>query len=468
MDRERPMSTRLPVVNDDRASSLRKDGHRNWVHPADVKGRFTTLRRIGFAVLIAIYAITPWIQVGGHPAVFLDIEDRKFYLLGATFNAQDFWLAFFLLTGIGFLLIVLTALAGRVWCGYACPQTVFLEGVFRRIERLIEGPRQQRIKRNAGPWSWDKVWRKTVKHTAFIALGLVVAHIFLSYFVSLPGVFEMVRHNPAQHPEAFAWAMGLTTVMYVNFAFFREQLCLIVCPYGRLQSVLMDKDSIIVGYDEKRGEPRGKAKDPDAGDCVDCNRCVVVCPTGIDIREGLQLDCIGCANCVDACDEVMSKLKRAPGLIRYDSLNGLEGEKKRFLRPRLAFYAVLGVVGLVVASLAIQSRTDFESNMLRQAGVPPFVLTDDGGVRNSYEIHLVNKREEPAVFHLEPATDGMSFVIPRTRVELPSLESTTIPVFATVPRDQLRDGLEANVEVSMEGAPEETRVVHVPFSGPGI
>jgi cytochrome c oxidase accessory protein FixG len=461
------MSTRLPVVNEDRASSLRKDGHRNWVHPADVKGRFTTLRRIGFAILIAIYAITPWIQVGGHPAVFLDIEDRKFYLLGATFNAQDFWLAFFLLTGIGFLLIVLTALAGRVWCGYACPQTVFLEGVFRRIERLIEGPRQKRIKRNAGPWNWDKIWRKVLKHTAFIAFGLVVAHIFLSYFVSLPGVFEMVRRKPSEHPEAFAWAMGLTTVMYVNFAFFREQLCLIVCPYGRLQSVLMDNDSIIVGYDEKRGEPRGKAKDPDAGDCVNCNRCVVVCPTGIDIREGLQLDCIGCANCIDACDEVMTKLKRDPGLIRYDSLNGLEGEKKRFLRPRLALYAVLGVVGLVVASLAIQSRTAFESNMLRQAGAAPFVLGDDGEVRNSYEIHLVNKREEAAVFHLEPATEGMAFVIPRTRVELASLQATTIPVFVSLPREELSDELEARVEVSMEGAPDQTRVVGVPFLGPG-
>jgi cytochrome c oxidase accessory protein FixG len=457
--------THLPVV-DDRASSLRKDGHRNWVHPADVAGRFTTIRRIVFAVLIAVYVITPWIEVGGHPAVFLDIDSRKFYLLGATFNAQDFWLAFFLLTGVGFLLIVLTALAGRVWCGYACPQTVFLEGVFRRIERLIEGPRPARIKRDRGPWNWDKVWRKTVKHAAFIVLGLVVAHVFLSYFVSLPGVFEMVRRRPAEHPEAFAWAMGLTTVMYVNFAFFREQLCLIVCPYGRLQSVLMDKDSIIVGYDVERGEPRGKAKDESAGDCVACNRCVVVCPTGIDIREGLQLDCIGCANCIDACDEVMIKLKRDPGLIRYDSLNGLEGEKKRFLRPRLAFYAVLGVVGVIVASFAIQSRTAFEANMLRQSGAPPFVVTDRGVVRNTYEIHLVNKGEESAVFRVRPASDGMEFVIPRTRIELRSLDSTTLPVFVTLPREDVESGLEARVEIEMEGAPEETRIVGVPFLGP--
>ncbi|RLB54034.1 MAG: cytochrome c oxidase accessory protein CcoG [Deltaproteobacteria bacterium] len=462
------MKNQLPVLGQT-TSSLRRDGHRNWVHPADVKGRFTSLRRWGFAALIAIYAVTPWITIGGHPAVFLDIARRKFYLFGATFNAQDFWLSFFLFSGIGFLLIVATALAGRVWCGYACPQTVFLEGVFRRIERLIEGPRSKRIKRNAGPMTFDKVWRKTVKHVAFVVSALAVAHIFLSYFVSLPGVFEMVQRNPAEHPEAFAWAMGMAGLMYGNFAFFREQLCLIVCPYGRLQSVLMDNDSIIVGYDEKRGEPRGKAKDPDAGACVSCSRCVTVCPTGIDIREGLQLDCIGCANCIDACDEVMGKLGRDPGLIRYDSLNGLEGKAKRFIRPRLFMYVVLGAVGLAVASYSLQGRTVYEANLLRQPGAP-FVVTDDGDVRNAFEIHLVNKLEGDATFRIRSLTDDVELVIPLAEVTIGSLEGTHIPIFATVLQEDLDGrsaGREVRIEVALDGAPEETRVVTATFLAPG-
>jgi cytochrome c oxidase accessory protein FixG len=430
-----------------------------------VKGRWTTLRRIGFALLIAIYAVLPWIEINGNPAVFLDIQHRKFFLFGLTFNAQDVWLAFFLLTGIGFGLIVLTALLGRVWCGYACPQTVFLEGVYRRVERIIEGPRSARIKRNAGPMTFDKLWRKSVKHGIFVVLSLLVAHIFISYFVSLPKLFEMVRSNPTDHPEAFAWMVGITGIMYGNFAFFREQLCLIVCPYGRLQSVLMDKESILVGYDEKRGEPRGKKSDPNTGDCVDCNRCVVVCPTGIDIRHGAQLDCIGCANCIDACDEIMDKLGRDRGLIRYDSLSGLEGGKRRFLRPRLALYAVLGVIGVAVASLAIQSREPFEANMLRLRGAP-FVVEDET-VRNSFEIHLVNKENETRTFRLQPVpSENLSYVVAIESPQVPSLDSTHVPVFVTHRRGDLRPGQQAQVQVSQVDGDHHPITVQAPLLGP--
>ncbi|HEX2679033.1 MAG TPA: 4Fe-4S dicluster domain-containing protein, partial [Polyangiales bacterium] len=285
------MSVHLPLY--DKASSLRADGSRNFVHPADVHGRFDVRRKLAFTGLIALLALLPWIQVGGHPAVFLDFVHRSFYLLGATFNAQDTWLVFFLLTGVGFLLIVSTALWGRVWCGYACPQTVFLEGLFRPIERAIEGPRAERMRRNAGPMSFDKLWRKLLKHAIFVLLAFLVAHVIVSYFVSLPALYHMVLHAPAEHPEAFAWAIALTAGLYFNFFWFREQMCLIICPYGRLQSVLSDSDTLVIGYDAHRGEPRGKAhgkiKEAGRGDCVDCNRCVVVCPTGIDIRNGLQL-----------------------------------------------------------------------------------------------------------------------------------------------------------------------------------
>jgi cytochrome c oxidase accessory protein FixG len=445
--------------------SLRADGSRDWVHPADVKGVWTTRRRIVFGVLIAIYVVLPWISIGGHPAVFLDIGDRQFFLFGATFNAQDAWLAFFLITGVGFLLLVLAAVLGRAWCGYACPQTVFLEGVYRRVERLVEGPRATRLRRNAGPWTADRLWRKGLKHGIFVALSLLLAHVFLSYFTSLPELFEMVRRRPSEHPEAFAWVMGISAALYLNFAFFREQLCLIVCPYGRLQSVLADRDSIVVGYDSKRGEPRGKVRDPDAGDCVDCKRCVVVCPTGIDIRHGLQLDCIGCANCIDACDEVMDKLGREPGLVRYDSQAGLEGAETRFMRPRLLFYAVLGVLGLVVASFAMRSRTGFEANMLRMRGAP-FVLTDDGSVRNSYEIHVVNKGDTPASFELEPRTDGLTFQISRPELELDAMGETTVPVFVTAPRTDVGANQSVRIRVTMDDGERESKDIEAPFLGP--
>ncbi len=431
------MANRLPVLNNDaRSSALRSDGRREFVIPADVSGRFTRRRYFGFALLILIYAVTPWIKIGGNPAILMDIERRHFYLFGATFNAQDFWLAFFLLSGAGFALIVATAIWGRVWCGYACPQTVFLEGVYRRIERLIEGPRGMRLRRDSAPLSVNKAVRKVTKHALYVLVSMVVAHIFLSYFVPWPTLLRMVRSSPAAHPEAFAWSLAATVLMYFNFAWFREQLCLIVCPYGRMQSMLTDRDTLVIGYDQARGEPRGHAKTPGRGECVDCNRCVVVCPTGIDIRNGLQFECIGCAACADACDEVMDKIGQPRGLIRYDSLNGLEGKPKKFARPRVYVYAALGVLGLAVASFAFRARSSFEINLLRLPGAP-FVLDRDAGeVRNGMELHVINKANEPLALEITPdEASGLKYVLPNREVTLPALSARRIPVFATAPDD---------------------------------
>lgn len=453
----------LPVV--DVASSLRRDGKRNFVHPADVSGRFVRARYAVFALLIAIWALLPWIDVGGHPAVYLDVEERHFYLFGGTFNAQDFWLVFFLLTGIALLLILVTTVLGRVWCGWACPQTVFLEGIFRRIERLVEGPRNMRIKRNEGPLTFEKVWRKALKHVLFVVVALFVAHVFLSFFVSMPSLLSMVQGSPTEHPTAFLWMASVSAILYGNFAWFREQLCLIICPYGRLQSVLTDRESLVVGYDKARGEPRGKASNPDAGDCVDCNRCVVVCPTGIDIRNGLQLDCIGCTACIDACDDVMDKLKRPRGLIRYDSQSRLEGGERRILRPRLALYGLVVMAWCVGAFFAFRSHTPFEANVLRLPGAP-YVVTD-GTVRNLFSIHLVNKSPEPARFHLEgvPA-DDLTFGIGLADLELGSLEDRTISVYVDAPVEGFRPGRVARIRVHDEAHADEDKILEAPILGP--
>ncbi|QQR88618.1 MAG: cytochrome c oxidase accessory protein CcoG [Myxococcales bacterium] len=454
----------MTIATEQTTSSIRQDGQRNFVHPADVKGRFTSLRALLFVVLIAIYVALPFIKIGGHPAMFLDLQHRSFYLFGSTFNAQDFWLVFFLVTGLAYVLFVLTSMWGRVWCGYACPQTVFLEGVYRRIERWVEGPRQTRLRRNAAPVNFDKVWRKLIKHLLFIAITLVLAHVFLSYFVSLPSMIKMVQGSPAEHPTAFAWVMAFSAVFYFNFSWFREQFCVIMCPYGRMQSVLTDSDTMVIGYDEKRGEPRGKVSDPNNGDCINCNRCVVVCPTGIDIRNGLQIDCIGCAACIDACDEIMLKIGRPKGLVRYDSLNGLHGEAKKFFRPRLWFYIAMGLIGLTVATIAFRSRSDYEANLLRMQGAP--YQLQDGKVRNSLELHLVNKREKTAVFSIQGvAKQGQEFIIPATTVELESLKSRRIPVFVLVPRGKASQIHKVQLRIRAEGS-ETEQIVEVPFVSP--
>lgn len=454
----------LPMV--EVQSSLRADGKRNFVHPADVRGRFAAARRVLFYALVALWLALPWIRASGRPVLFLDVEHRRFFLFGATFNAQDIWLMFFLLTGVGFGLAYLTALLGRVWCGWACPQTVFMEGIYRPIERLVEGPRERRMRRNAGGWTFDKLWRKLVKHALFVAASVFVAHIFLSYFVSVPKVFEMVRHRPGEHPEAFGWALGTTAFFYGNFAFFREQMCLIVCPYGRLQSVLIDDDSLVIGYDQRRGEPRGKARQQGAGDCVDCKRCVAVCPTGIDIRNGLQLDCIACSACVDACDEVMDALHRPRGLVRYDSLNGLRGGARRILRPRLHVYTLLLIAGLSAATFAFRRHTGFEANILRLPGLP--YVVESGQVRNAFELHLVNKRPGTEVYDIVPERlPGLGFVIATPTVTLGSLAQATIPVFITNDQSALRGDFPVHLHVRPRGAPEaEEANVSAKFVGP--
>ncbi|MBK9263922.1 MAG: cytochrome c oxidase accessory protein CcoG [Polyangiaceae bacterium] len=443
-------------------SSLRADGSRNWVQPADVRGRFSRARKLVFLALIAIWAVIPWIRIDGRPALMLDVERRQFFLFGATFNAQDLWLLFFLLTGVGFALVLLASTLGRAWCGWACPQTVFLEGLYRPVERLLEGSREVRIRRDKGPWNADKIVRKVLKQIVFVMLSAFVAHVFVGYFVSVPRLLDMMKERPSAHPEAFAWAIALTAVFYGNFARFREQLCIGICPYGRLQSILIDPNSLVVGYDKKRGEPRGKATDPNAADCVDCKRCIAVCPTGIDIRNGLQLDCIACTACIDACDEVMDKLDRPRGLIRYDSQNGLAGEKTRIMRPRVWLYLALGLVGLIVATVATRTRTSFEANLLRVPGMP--FLLDGDDVRNAFTIHLVNKRPDAATFLVEPQpAPGITWVVPMNEPDVAGLAGLSVPITATAKRSEMKGNVPIRIRIK---SPFEERIVEGTFVGP--
>ncbi len=406
------MSARRP--NLDSVTTINTDGSRYFLHPADVRGKWALLRRVVGLILIAIYIALPWIPINDNPAVFLDVQHRMFHLFGLTLVPQDLWVMFFAITGTGFALFFGTALLGRIWCGWACPYTVFLEHVYRRIERLIEGDAPARRALERAPWRATKIFKWILKHAIYAMISTLIAHVFLSYFISLPRLYTFMQDGPMEHVTAFGIVTFLTLVLWFCFGYFREQFCIIMCPYGRLQSVLTDDDTINIGYDENRGEPRGRFKKAEglsdealakSGDCIDCTRCVQVCPTGIDIRNGLQLECIGCTACVDACDEIMTKVGRPKGLIRYDSFNGFAGRARRFLRPRIYAYIGLASLGLAVmlTVASIQARP-FNATVSRVGGTGFY--SDAVMVRNIYKVRFINKRNQEATVTIRLSEDA--------------------------------------------------------------
>ncbi|MEM0967222.1 MAG: cytochrome c oxidase accessory protein CcoG [Verrucomicrobiota bacterium] len=469
MSRNRQRPTR------DSVTTIAQDGSRNFLHPADVRGVFTFWRRFSAIFLILIYVSLPWIPVNGFPAVFLDLAERRFHLFGLTLAAEDLWILFFFVTGLGFLLFFVTALFGRLWCGWACPQTVFLEHVFRRIERWIEGPARKQKELDRMEWCPEKVVKRGAKHAIFILLAGAIAHIFLSYFISLDALFSWMSEGPGAHPRAFVFILFVTGVLYFNFSWFREQLCLIICPYGRLQSALIDDDTVVIGYDETRGEPRGRKKARREagiedmvgaqGDCIDCFRCVEVCPTGIDIRQGLQMECIGCSNCIDACDDVMEKIGRPKGLVRYDSLNGLAGKTKKFIRPRLFLYFALMSFGIAAFGISVTKLKPGNLGVSRMTGSPFFVSEES--IRNQFNVRLINKRNQPVTFSVSAlsSNDELTTAGFDGEVVLPAMGETVRPFVLTVPKAEYEGPFPVTIEI--HGNPGDFTVARgIEFLGP--
>lgn len=453
-------------------TAIRPDGKRPAIHPLDVRGRFITARRIVFAILIAIYVAAPLVHIGGHPAIHLDVGARKFFLLGKSFNAQDVWILLFLLTGALFTLLFVTAWRGRVWCGWACPQTVFLEAIYRPIERLFEGPRSRRLKLPQMPWTLTRVLRTGGKHLSYFIVSVLLSHVALALFLPFSELALMIGQGPVAHPVPFMWAAGVTAVLYFNFAWFREQFCVVLCPYGRLQSLLHDPHSIVIGYDQSRGEPRGplrKEANPDdapRGDCIDCKKCVHVCPTAIDIRVGFQMECLACAQCIDVCDEVMDKIEKPRGLIRYASLEQFAGRKTRVLRPRLYLYAVLVVIALGGLSFGLGGRVLFEANVYRPPGVPWVIEGDE--IRNQVQLHLVNKSTTPRTYSIRVETpEGMKARFEAESLQLKSLEDSYLPLILISNRATLP--LDPTVQVYIrDTSTGEERMREVGFVAPGL
>lgn len=389
----------------DSVSTIDKKGKRVWINPLKPSGRYYNARKIVSYVFLAILFVLPFIKVNGNPLLLLNVLERKFIIFGLIFWPQDFFL--FGLTMLTFVvfIVLFTAVFGRLFCGWTCPQTVFMEMVFRRIEYLIEGDSNAQKALNRSEWTTDKIVKKSSKHLIFYAVSFLIANTFLAYIIGIDELYKIVSEPINKHASGFFAIIAFSGVFYGVFAHFREQVCLVVCPYGRLQGVLLDKNSIVVAYDYVRGEPRKhykKNEERRAGDCIDCHQCVRVCPTGIDIRNGTQLECINCTACIDACDNIMDGVGLQRGLIRYASEDGIAKKQKLKFTTRIALYCVLLVGLLTGLGFGLATRSDVETTILRTPGML-FQNQPDGRVSNLYNFKIVNKttKEFPVDFRLE-------------------------------------------------------------------
>lgn len=423
--------------------SLAADGSRKVLHPAVSKGRFLRLRRIVGWGLIALFFGLPHLSLGGHPAIFLDWVARRFYIFGTTFHVTDTWLLLAFGAGIIVTIFFVASTLGRMWCGYLCPQLVYQELLFRPIEGLIEGPPSRRRRLTTTPWGPGKLLRKLLKWSVFEVISLLMAATFFAYFVGWHGIVAALS-GPWIGGSPLVLATGaLSVVIFFDFTYFRDQMCTVACPYGRLQNVLVDPDTVIVGYDEGRGEPRGKgrrgAADP-RGDCVDCGRCVFTCPTGMDIRRGLQMECVGCAQCIDACDDVMTRLSKPRGLIRYTSLRELDTGTTRFWRPRLFVYLAIMAIAWGTLVFLGASRSEANVEILRN-GRESFRMLPTGEVANQQKVRFTNYLTEPQTFTVElVAPEGATLVVSLSPILLAPDEVKTVNVVAKIPADAFQRG----------------------------
>jgi len=484
----------------DKMATVDEKGKRIWVYPKKPKGRYTRARTYLSWVLLAVLFLTPFIKVNGEPFIMLNILERRFILFGILFTPQDFHL--FVLAMLTFMvfIILFTVVFGRLFCGWVCPQTIFMEMVFRKIEYFIEGDANAQRKLNKAPWTTDKIIKKAGKQAIFFVIAVLIANTFLSYIIGVDEVFRIATEPISQNWQGFVAMIAFSGAFYFVFSYMREQVCTSVCPYGRMQGVLIDRNSIVVAYDFERGEPRGKLKksrrskkqsaakgaaaqtDPVSaieqkvtgsanstapgpaaerplqmeankqGDCIDCKLCVQVCPTGIDIRDGTQLECINCTACMDACDEVMDKIGRERGLIRYDSYNGIVEKRKKIFTPRVIAYTGVLTILLAVNVFLLSSRTDVEAIILRTPGML-YQEVDDTYLSNLYNYQVINKTSDefPLEFRLAEGAAGRIRLVGNVSDAVPG-EMVEGAFFIEMDRNELDSRKnDVTVEVLSEG-----------------
>ena len=414
---------------------------RKKIYVREVHGIFAALRTTGVSVLLGLYYFVPWLQWDGRQAVLFDLPARKFYILGLVFWPQDFFYLTLLLIVAALSLFFFTALAGRLWCGYACPQTVWTEA-YMWIERKVEGNRPRQMKRDKESLSFDKFRVKFTKHFIWIAFSLITGITFVGYFTPMRELIVSFASFTLGPWETF-WIFFYGFATYGNAGWLREQVCTYMCPYARFQSAMIDKDTLIISYDDARGEPRGARKkginpaEQNLGDCIDCTICVQVCPTGIDIRNGLQYQCIGCAACIDACDDVMDKMGYPKGLVRYTTENILTGKATHVIRPRIIVYAVILMLITVSAFTAIMNRTPLALDVIRDRNTL-FRETDDGKIENVYTLKIMNMDSSAHEYSLSvTGIDGLEMHMDTFSIEVGSGEVIELPVRASVDPDKL-------------------------------
>ncbi len=446
--------------------SINEHGEKLRIIPAEVRGFFRKHRDWTQLVLIFIFLAIPWTEINGHQTILLDIPHREFTLFGVIFRAYEAPLIFFLLIGATISLAFITSIWGRIWCGWACPQTVFIDAIYRRIEQLVEGNYIQRRQLRDGPMTGIKAFKLIIKWILFFIVSSLIAHSFAAYFIGSHQLIDMITDGPSAHMSAFLIVGFFTAITLFDFAWFREQFCVIMCPYGRIQSVLMDQKSLAVVYDAQRGEPRKGSVDEGKkqGDCVSCNRCVQVCPTAIDIRQGVQMECIACTACIDACDEIMDKVKKPRGLIKYDTV---DGTPTQFFKPRTIAYLMIILVALGGLIFNLTSRTSAHYTVLRGIAKPFEISKDNQGQEiliNHFRIHLTNQGQKSGNYLVSLSEDlinaGAELTAPQNPVRLDPGVSHTWHFFIKIkPEAVAQEGkMKGMVTVTDLNSPETFKV----------
>ncbi len=454
----------------DSLATVDKDGKRIWIYPKKPKGRFYEYRKyVSYVLLVVLFGL-PWLKWNGQPLFLFNILETKFVLFGVYFAPQDTYLFVIAMLILMIFVVLFTVIFGRLFCGWVCPQTIFMEMVYRRIEYWIEGDANAQIKLNKAPWNADKVWRKVLKQLLFFGIAVLIANTFLAYIIGIDEVLKIIGDPISTHLVGFFAMIIFSFAFYFVFASLREQVCTTICPYGRLQGVLLDKNSLSVQYDFVRGEPRGRLKrnelmPADQGDCIDCHLCVKVCPTGIDIRNGIQLECVNCTACMDVCDEVMDKIEKPRGLIRMDSLVGITDKQNKLINPRsMAYSAVL--VGLIILEVFLfAGRTQVEILFLRTPGML-FQEPVPGTISNLYNYQIINKTDEvfPLVFKIENIQQAeIEFV-----GQAPKSVSQGVAegaVFIKIPREYVKDR-KTEIKLSAYNGDKKVASFKTNFMGP--
>lgn len=459
----------------DRIGTVNEDGKRAWIFPKKPSGKLYKYRKYVSYVLLAFFFISPFVKINGNQFLLFNVLERRFNIFGYPFWPQDFYI-FVIMMIIGVVFIIFfTAAFGRIFCGWICPQTIFMEMVFRRIEYWIDGDRGAQIRLDKQPWNAEKIRKRVLKWSIFLFISFLTANVFLAYLIGSDRLLRYIAEGPMDHLSTLFSLLIFTGIFYFIFAWFREQVCIIACPYGRLQSVMLDNKSIVVAYDYKRGEKeKGRAKfkkneDREAsgkGDCIDCFQCVNVCPTGIDIRNGTQLECINCTACMDACDDIMEAVNLPKGLIRYTSVENIEKKAKFKFTPRLKGYiAVLTIlIGVLLGLLFL--RSDVEANILRLPG-QLYEHKENNIISNVFTFKLLNKTtsEKRDISFKLKAPNGQVQIVGQGEIIVPAQGLAEGTLFIDINRAALDgDKIKAVIEVYSEGTLLETTSVN--FLGP--